>query len=169
MAVANPTKPAGVPGETNEWGSTFGCFEDLAGCLYIGVCGCSTCATCEIGKALGAAPMGPKNEKAEDFMGIGGQLQNCLTIVGTEVWCLGPIIGLIACKEKCWCFYGQSILEGYAAAMHKSKKSPGPCDDACIQMMCCGPCTLCLMYRELKLKPCATPQPAPTFTEMSRT
>ena len=156
-------KPAG----TNEWGSTFGCFEDFGGCCYNNYCG--PCAMCEIGNAMGDAPMGPKNEKARDFMGAGGQFLNCLTIVGTDCCCLGPLVGLCACQEKCCCFYGKTILEGYAKHMGKSKVSPGPCEDPLLQMLCCGPCTLCVMYRELKLTPCGKPpEGLPNLSNMER-
>lgn len=167
MAMANPSKPAGVAGETNEWGSTFGCFEDIGGCCYVYCCG-TCCMRCEIGNALGDAPMGPKKEAAKDFMGCGAQCVNLLTICcnGAIPW--GLICGMIACPEKTCCFYEKHILEGYAAAMQKSKVSPGPCEDPCMQMCCCGPCTLCLMYRELKLKPCGKPDQAPTFSNMNR-
>jgi hypothetical protein len=164
MAMANPTKPAGTAGATNEWGNTFGCFEDIAGCLYCYCCG-TCCMRCEIGNSLGMAPMGPKPEAAKDFMGFGGQCLNCLA---TDCGLCCTLIGLCACQEKTCCFYDKYILEGYAKAMNKSKVSPGPCDDPCMQMWCCGPCTICLMYRELKLKPCGTPEPAPTFTNMNR-
>ena len=71
-----------------------------------------------------------------------------------------------SCLDRC--FYHKTILEGYSAAMQKSKVSPGPCEDPLLQMCCCPACTMCVMYRELKLKPCGTPQPLPTFETMDR-
>ena len=164
VAIAAPKKAE------NEWGNTFGCHEDVLGCCYVSCCGCF--ALCEIGDAMGNHPIGPKKEAASAFTGCCGQFVNSLTYTYSG---LGALCGLCCCPEKTCCAYDANILRGYAEFMGKKTSSPPPCGDPCMQMFCCRPCTVCLMYRELKLVPCSGPRTestaateAPTFVEMGR-
>ena len=132
---------AGVPQPTgNEpWigPGTFGCAEDPIGCLWI-FC-CTPCAQMQIGSAMGDYPVGPKQEPAQQFIGCPTLCINYLTWAGTECCCCGPIIGVIACKEKCWCFYDMHIMVAVAQKLNKKTISPGPIDD---------PLMKCVLLRE---------------------
>ena len=144
----------------------FNCFADVPGCAYI-YC-CFPCARCEIGNAMGQAPIGPKNEPAKDFLACGGQLLNFLTLECNQCCFCGMLIGFCACPEKTCCAYDMEVIKGYSKLAKKKTETPGPFDCLFLDCICCYACIYCLIYRELKLTPCGGQKEAPTFSSIDR-
>jgi hypothetical protein len=157
-STASTTKTTSNVVPAGSWGSTFGCFDDLLGCMYVSCC--SPCALCEIGNAMGDHPVGPKKEPASTFMGCCSQFQNALSYDQCGC-CLAACI----CPDKCCFMYQKNILEAYANYAGKQAPSPGPCGDPLCQVLFFQPCTYCLIYRELGLTPCGS---APNGNKMAR-
>ena len=105
--------------------------------------------------------VGQAKEPAPKFTDCCSQFVNCLSY---DIDCCGPCIAAFACPDKCWCNYDVNILKAAAVKLDKNAVSPGPCDNACLQVYCCKSCTYCLMYRELK----AAQAGAPKANEMTR-
>ena len=106
--------------------------------------------------------VGQSKETAPSFLGFGSQIQNYCSYIP---YCCGPCIAPVACLDKCWCNYDVNILKAAAVKLDKNAVSPGPCDNVCLQVMCCGSCTYCLIYSELKA---AKAGGTPEATEMAR-
>ena len=139
---------------TEPWGDLCGCFGDCSGCIYY--CCCPCCVICDIGNLIGPDVLvGQKNEPAHMFTDCPSQCLNCITwglLDGVAMGLpIGLLFGLCMCYDKTCCLYDANILRAAAVKMNKNKVSPGPCQDPCLQMCCCcGHCTYCLMYKELK-------------------
>merc|ERR1712070_6620 len=137
---------------SNPWSSTWGCCSDPCGCLMMCCFPCSCCAICEVGELIGSP-------QSVEFTNCCSQCINALTWVNFGWIPVGGLFGLCCCPDKTWCCYTSHILDMAIAKMGK-QGHPGPCGDSSCEcgarwywQMCCpctGPCTMCLIHRELK-------------------
>jgi hypothetical protein len=159
------------PKDTNEWGSVWACTQDPYSCVMVG-CSCVTCGitACMIKKEIADMIGG---ETAEQVGSYPTQCKQCLSQSASAAFmsagdrqhwfvsllgCLGTAASYYLCPADA--FYNVDYrLYGLAHERLGKTSYPGPFGmefesgpQPGIQVECpfTAPCTICLMYRELK-------------------
>ena len=150
-------QPQRIRGPPEAWHSgTFDCCADCMSCCIV-LCGCGDCLVCLEGEPCG---IGEDLGLHSTHVGCGNV---CLMWLSSLSFYGFPVCCNMICDCPCgkkwvsWCYYTtvlDTMVDKYNLVY------PGPCGDAGIpgggdgrdckyQMCCCGPCTLCLIKREL--------------------